>query len=586
MNTLRTNKDVLRSLVLGIIILVIFVCLAVADIRLDNSADASYGSGAYDYDFSREWTSEETGDIVNIEDVKFSEADGEKEFVFYKTLPELTGKEHFCLQSKNMSFKVVEKKFASSYTAFEFDGRGSGIGGNASGNHIHTMQLYKSDTDNTFYLILKPIYKSSAVFNVRIQDPDSYTRACIRATLPSFLSSVIMIVAAISVFIMATFLDGEVNKRIYMSLAIVVVLVGLMSLLDSHFIEYVMGKSDLVHTINYFTLMLAAFPFLMFSDAVTIKPHKNLSGYAWLAVIGMMAFQAFMNYSHIADFHNMTVLTNLMTILSGVIVGARLIEDWKFRKDNDLHIEDSGVTYGLAILSVCGVLDSLRYLGFYSIHGLRDNTLLIRVGLLFFVFGILFNIYNEVVNSNKRANAAGVYMEMAYTDPLTGIPNRGAFEGMEKEMSMQREHLLSLGKPFDDEILISSFDLNGLKQVNDGLGHAMGDEYIKSAGAALLSSFSSVGNVFRVGGDEFSVLMFGRDVEKQYLNSLNRLFELEEAYNKNNADNSVNMQFAYGHSVWKYGDDRTLAQVEVDADNAMYEKKRQMKEQAAANIEF
>ena len=54
-------------------------------------------------------------------------------------------------------------------------------------------------------------------------------------------------------------------------------------------------------------------------------------------------------------------------------------------------------------------------------------------------------------------------------------------------------------------------DVNGLKPVNDNLGHAAGDELIKGAATCLLSAVGPYGKVYRTGGDEFEVITYAAD---------------------------------------------------------------------------
>lgn len=93
---------------------------------------------------------------------------------------------------------------------------------------------------------------------------------------------------------------------------------------------------------------------------------------------------------------------------------------------------------------------------------------------------------------------------IAATDGLTGLANRRHFyESLEKAVSLARRH----GSP----VALVSFDLDGLKRVNDETGHAAGDQAL-AAFAALLSDLSRAEDLpSRLGGDEFSVLLPGVD---------------------------------------------------------------------------
>ena len=86
-------------------------------------------------------------------------------------------------------------------------------------------------------------------------------------------------------------------------------------------------------------------------------------------------------------------------------------------------------------------------------------------------------------------------------DVLTGLYNRGFFE----------EELARLGRSRMFPVSIVIADLDGLKTVNDRLGHAAGDETLRCAAALMKSAFRPEDVVARIGGDEFAVLLPGAD---------------------------------------------------------------------------
>lgn len=95
---------------------------------------------------------------------------------------------------------------------------------------------------------------------------------------------------------------------------------------------------------------------------------------------------------------------------------------------------------------------------------------------------------------------------LAYRDPLTGLLNRRALD----------EHAaraFAVAPGTSQPVTVVVVDINGLKLVNDTLGHAGGDRLIQSVGRTLTSTFSQLTGslVARVGGDEFTVLTSGHD---------------------------------------------------------------------------
>lgn len=101
---------------------------------------------------------------------------------------------------------------------------------------------------------------------------------------------------------------------------------------------------------------------------------------------------------------------------------------------------------------------------------------------------------------------------LAFHDPLTGLMNRRALD---------KQAALAFDVPAGSTRTVTAVavDINGLKQVNDSLGHTVGDQFIQSVARALHTAFAQLPGslVARVGGDEFSVLVSGPDTSQVIL---------------------------------------------------------------------
>jgi diguanylate cyclase (GGDEF)-like protein len=95
----------------------------------------------------------------------------------------------------------------------------------------------------------------------------------------------------------------------------------------------------------------------------------------------------------------------------------------------------------------------------------------------------------------------------AVTDPLTGLYNRRLFsEAFEKELNRARRYGLPLG--------LVIVDLHRFKEVNDKHGHPKGDEVLRAAAATLKKALRTSDSAFRIGGDEFALLLPQTDAEQ------------------------------------------------------------------------
>jgi len=117
---------------------------------------------------------------------------------------------------------------------------------------------------------------------------------------------------------------------------------------------------------------------------------------------------------------------------------------------------------------------------------------IIGIGLMI-VFTFLFGRHEKHKNAAIRANK-----EMSETDQLTGVYNRYAFDNHIAKIEEE-------GIPKDLAVIM--IDINGLKNVNDNLGHNAGNEMVVGTAKCIKDAFDSIGKIYRIGGDEFNVLL-------------------------------------------------------------------------------
>ncbi len=152
----------------------------------------------------------------------------------------------------------------------------------------------------------------------------------------------------------------------------------------------------------------------------------------------------------------------------------------------------------------------------------------------------------------------------AYQDALTGVKSKQSYLEMEKALNDK----ISKGTLPDFGIVVC--DVNGLKRINDTLGHNAGDEYIRKSCRMICDIFSH-SPVYRIGGDEFAVILTGRDYE-------NRKMLMRELHRKSSAHIS-NQEAVVSGGLGDYlpNQDPDVHTVFERADSAMYEEKQLLK---------
>ena len=157
---------------------------------------------------------------------------------------------------------------------------------------------------------------------------------------------------------------------------------------------------------------------------------------------------------------------------------------------------------------------------------------------------------------------------LAYRDGLTGVKNKTAYQEAVKRLEEQ----IRTARP---EFAVVVLDLNGLKEVNDTYGHDFGDIMIIDASRLICQSFPH-SPVFRIGGDEFVVILEGEEYG-QYPRLLD-CFEKTVAEHNQEAKKGRHISIARGIAVFGSISDLSFGDVFKRADNAMYQNKAAMKQ--------
>ena len=179
--------------------------------------------------------------------------------------------------------------------------------------------------------------------------------------------------------------------------------------------------------------------------------------------------------------------------------------------------------------------------------------------IIIFVVGLLMmGIVFFVVSARERKAFKELIerRKISVTDDMTGLFNRRAFE--EDCAVIWEQGTVS-------EITILMMDVNGLKTVNDTYGHLAGDELIIAAAKCIQTAVGTLGKAYRIGGDEFVVLLLGKEEKhRDVLNTLERLVESAKC------SYPCELSISKGVVVCKEHPDLTFDEMKDLADKRMY----------------
>lgn len=175
---------------------------------------------------------------------------------------------------------------------------------------------------------------------------------------------------------------------------------------------------------------------------------------------------------------------------------------------------------------------------------------------------VLKSAYGRLVEYTAYINA------LAYRDSLTGLKNSTAYS--EAIAGINSE--INCGSPSFGVVVV---DINNLKRTNDKYGHDIGNDLIKHSAGIIAETFRTSA-VFRIGGDEFVIIVRGKDLEN-YRALLERLDEACAQDYITVCENRLPVSLARGVAIYDPSIDHVYDDVFAKADHAMYLHKNEKK---------
>lgn len=158
-----------------------------------------------------------------------------------------------------------------------------------------------------------------------------------------------------------------------------------------------------------------------------------------------------------------------------------------------------------------------------------------------------------------------LYLDKHTKDVFTGMRNRNAYE-------VDLNNLNARGKFENLGVIVS--DINGLKEVNDRLGHSAGDRYIELVAESIHATKPDTMVGYRTGGDEFVIF-----VEETTAAELERFVEICTSRVKSQKKfTDMRCSLACGYTIYDESQDKSLEDTIKRADELMYQEKRRQKE--------
>lgn len=334
-------------------------------------------------------------------------------------------------------------------------------------------------------------------------------------------------------------------------LGIFMLLAGIWIITDSCVLQFVTKRAALVYLVSFICFMLMPYFLLMFIEKMMFYEKRGIALLCHLHLINM-AICLFLNLFHLSPLYRTLPTVHILIVISAVVILKNAVAEIRRYENKEIK----KISIGLIILGVfCGIALAFFYYNQSSLY-----VVFYGVGIFIFMMCLIGASVDRLHYYLLASASAKKYQEIAYMDIMTHMGNRMAFlKQQETGNDWEKGSCMVL-------------DINDLKLTNDQYGHQEGDRLIVDAADCIQSAFASLGKCYRIGGDEFAVIL-ATTSEEEILSGIEKL---KLRVKQKSIGRIVPVKIAYGYAV-RRPETESFQDLFNEADANMYARKQKMK---------
>lgn len=522
---------------------------------------------------SAEWTLDREG-TKPVDLVRLGEYMDEDTGILsiYHRLPDMDGDESLVYRSKD----VFTKLLIDDEVIFETDVYESRFYNRSPGNLWNVAKFHSDSAGRLAELQIYMVYDTNAITvdSTLWGDRTDIILTFCKDKIFGIVVSMLMVIIGL-VLIAFDLMPAYSHARKHHGmvwLGLYSTLIGIWSLIETNAMQFFVADMRILQLIDNIIMIVDSMPLLLYLNCeyrIFKYWFMRLFGYANAVYI---LVSAGVQLSGVNDLHGLlsgallTLVVSCVTLLVWVV----------FRLRNMLKRHEPILNYVLQLSGLCALwISALCEMMRYTKADHMDRAEYLRVGMLVFIVCLAVSSQLETYRLLENGLKFDIISSLAYSDGLTGLGNRTAY--------LEQLDAYVGGETGISQLGIVFLDVNNLKRVNDNQGHEKGDELITAASKIISDSFGRYGKAYRIGGDEFCVLMTGLGLQETYEHGLSEFQKLIDEANKTKMY-TYEIQIANGFSVCDIIDRQKIDEAVMEADSAMYANKKMLKSRAAKSV--
>ncbi len=463
------------------------------------------------------------------------------------------------LKNPVLVFESMHQAFTISLNSeviYEFGHKDLSFYSKPIGGILHFVELpYIEGSDSLRIDIIPSDDKSSiGLIDIYIAEESDAAMFLVQNNGIKFLISLIIFILGIILLCTQIFISkGFKNNKQILYLALLTINIAIWLISESSLLQFFIGNSFILGNLPYWSIQLILIPFILYMDSMYTPSHKSISLCLCVALIINFVVSNILHFTGIYYFYNsLSILHVIMALTLLYYVTSLIYETTRKNKDALIIISQVSLLVISAFIEI-GV--------FYLGDKTNSIGISLQVGILLYLMACVISTSLKLRNIWSEAMHNEYLNKVAYSDSLTTLYNRNAFE---RDLDTFKESI-------DLNKIIITFDLNNLKYFNDNMGHQTGDNYLIFFAEILNETLSEFGCCYRIGGDEFAAILY--NVPKGLLE--NKLPYIQKTFSKFDDNDMSGVAIGYAH--YNSNDYPNILDYLHHLDECMFENKKLIK---------
>ncbi len=439
----------------------------------------------------------------------------------YHRLPDMKGDESLVYRSKD----VYTKLLVDDTVVYETNVYDSKFYNRSPGNLWNVAKFHADSSGRLVEMQIYMVYDTNAVTvdsTLWGDKTDIILTFCKEKIFGVAVSLLMLIIGLVLIAfdLMPAYIHAR-KRHGMVWLGLYAALIGVWSLIETNAVQFFADDMRILQLIDNMIMIVGSMPLLLYLNCeyqIFKFRFMRLFCYADAAYI---LVSATMQLSGVNDLHGLLPGAMLTMVVSCVTLLVWVV----FRLKNMVKGHQPILNYVLQLSGLCSLwISALLEMMRYSQSDHMDRAGYLRVGMLVFIICLAVSSQLETYRLLENGLKFDIISSLAYSDGLTGLGNRTAY--------LEQLEAYASGETGISKLGIVFLDVNNLKKVNDNQGHEKGDELITVAARIISDSFGKLGKSYRIGGDEFCVLMTGLGLQDMYERGLLEFQKLVDEANK------------------------------------------------------